>query len=201
MRAAAGGEVERFHFHQPQGSAARRFLAERERRRFGLRHEADAHGSILPNDAVRFLLGGGNRFGRECDGKVDRAGVGSEMEALGACTMHVLERGRQHVLTRVLLHVIEPPRPVDLPAHLHSRCERRGNHVRDAAIVEVDHVFDPYAAENPGVEGLPAGGRIERRTIEHDRCAAVTTEHLGDRAGEGREVGVGVVETEGHLQK
>jgi len=29
----------------------------------------------------------------------------------------LVEGRREHVLPRVLLHVIEPPRPVDLPVH------------------------------------------------------------------------------------
>ena len=120
------------------------------------------------------------------------------MEALGARTMHTIERSREHMLARVLLHMIEPPRPVDLPAHLGPLRERRRDDVHHAAILEVDHVINPHPAEHPRVEGLPAGRGIERRTIEHDGRAPVTIEHLSDGAAESGQVRVGVVEAEGH---
>jgi hypothetical protein len=40
--------------------------------------------------------------------------------------------------------------------------------VRDRPIVEINHVDDPDAAERTEVEGLAAGGWIERCSVE--RC-------------------------------
>jgi hypothetical protein len=73
--------------------------------------------------------------------------------------------------------------------------------VGDTAILEVDHILDAHAAENPRVEGLPPGSGIERRAIEHDGSSAVTLENVGNDRGEGGEISVGVVEAEGHVKK
>ena len=39
------------------------------------------------------------------------------MKALGTNGEEAIERGRQHVLTRVLLHVVEATSPVDCAVH------------------------------------------------------------------------------------
>ena len=120
---------------------------------------------------------------------------GPEVETLGSRAVRVNERGRQHVLAGVLLHVIEAPRPVDAAAHLAPPVQRRRHDVRDAPVVEINHVLDANAIEETGIEGLPARGRIERGPIEHDRTAPVHGEGVDHRGGERREVRVGVVET------
>ena len=82
------------------------------------------------------------------------------------------------MLPGVLLHVIEPPRPVDLavdrcPGVRGVRaCLTLGVHdVRDRAVFLIDDVHDAKAAERPGVERLAAGGGIEGRPVERDRPA------------------------------
>ena len=76
--------------------------------------------------------------------------------------------------------------------------ERHRDHVRDAAAVEIDHLLDGHSLELPGVEGLPAGRRVERRAVEHEGRATVLIDDLTDVGRECREVGVGVVEAAGH---
>ena len=56
----------------------------------------------------------------------------AEVEALGAHAKQAIERRRQHVLPRVLLHVIEPPRPVDGAATTSPGFSVPDDHVRDA---------------------------------------------------------------------
>ena len=98
------------------------------------------------------------------------------------------------MLAGVLLHVVEPARPVDRTLDAvprHGRIEQ----VRDpvALIDDVDH---RRRAEAPGVERLAAGGGVEGGAIEVDSSAVVAP--LDHRGVEGGEVGVGVVEAAGH---
>ena len=95
------------------------------------------------------------------------------MEADGARREQPVERRRQHVLPGVLLHVIEPPRPVDRAVHRSARARLRPRAALDTmcsdlAVVLV-HDVDDHAdaiAERAGVERLTAGGGIEGGPIE-----------------------------------
>jgi hypothetical protein len=71
------------------------------------------------------------------------------------------------VLPRVLLHVIEPARPVDRATHTRPAAEGSLYDVSDLAVLTIDHIDDARLAERSRVERLPARGRIERGAIEH----------------------------------
>ena len=89
------------------------------------------------------------------------------MEAHGRRVARVDERRRQHVLTGVLLDVVETPRPVDLAGDDLAGFERGREHVHDRAVLlAIDDIENRHAAERPEVERLAAGGRVERRAIE-----------------------------------
>ena len=117
--------------------------------------------------------------------EIDRRRVGAEMEALGAHAADTIERRRQHVLAGVLLHVIEAPRPVDRgpltpsPSRAPSRAPTLDD-VHNRAVVSIDDVDDPRAAERAGVERLAAGRRIEGGAIEHDAGAAADVADVDD---------------------
>jgi hypothetical protein len=59
------------------------------------------------------------------------------------------------VLSGVLLHVLEPSRPVDLASHV-TRLDFTFNDVKDLAVVPVDDIDDPRGAESASVERLPS---------------------------------------------
>jgi len=59
------------------------------------------------------------------------------------------------VLTGVLLHVLESPRPVDLSAHA-GRLDFIVKHMNNFASVRLDHVDYACAAKQAGVERLSA---------------------------------------------
>ena len=100
-----------------------------------------------------------------------------------------IERGRQHVLPGVLLHVIEPARPVDLPVGpRRQRRAARSTTCTTSPVVIVDHVDDRLAAEAARVERLSARRRIERRAIEHDVRTPVDDVAGTDDGVERREV-------------
>jgi hypothetical protein len=72
------------------------------------------------------------------------------------------------MLTRVLLHVIEPARPVDLTCNRRANLDRTIDDVGDPTIVSIDHIDYAYWAECSGVERLTPGRWIERCSIERD---------------------------------
>ena len=107
--------------------------------------EPDADGPVLPHDPVRFVFGGGEIARRQLARDVDRRGRGPEMEAHRPRAEQPIERGRQHVLAGVLLHVVEPARPVDGAVHGLPRREdasARFHHVHHVPVIVVDDVDD-----------------------------------------------------------
>ena len=79
--------------------------------------------------------------------------VRPEMEADGSDLEQAIERGRQHVLAGVLLHVLEPARPVD-PAVHRPGLDLALDDVHDAAVFVIDDVDDARGAERAGIERL-----------------------------------------------
>src|SRR4051812_39240894 len=104
------------------------------------------------------------------------------MKAHGLDTTDADDRRGQHMLTGVLLHVVESSLPVDLAVDGRSRqettvCARRHgatidlrsrDDMRDRSIVGVHDVDDAKTAEGSGVERLAASGGIERGSVERD---------------------------------
>src|SRR6185437_5466210 len=66
------------------------------------------------------------------------------------------------------------------------------------AVVFIYDVGDAHAGDRAGVEGLAAGGGIERCAVEVDGATVVRA--LDDPCVEVAEVGVRVVETVGHVR-
>ena len=143
-------------------------FAQRQFGRFGRGGEADAHLAVFPQQRVRGGFHGGNLVGRQLLVEIDGGRRAAEMKTHGLRTGLALERRGEQVLPRVLLHVIEPAIPVDVPAHPAILLELAIDDVRDVAVLAVEHVEHPGLADRAGVEGLAAGRRIERRAIEHE---------------------------------
>ncbi len=74
--------------------------------------------------------------------EIDRGRHGAEVKALGPRAGDTIERRRQHVLPRVLLHVLEAPRPVDRGRGPVPRASSPFDDVQDRAVVVVHHVDD-----------------------------------------------------------
>src|SRR5262245_42443590 len=73
------------------------------------------------------------------------------------------------MLPGVLLHVVEPARPVDDSTNRLSDPRRRSfDNVHDLAVLIVNHVDDARRTERACVEWLTACGWIESRAIEID---------------------------------
>src|SRR5439155_16520190 len=120
---------------QPQRAAALRLFTQRHARGVLSVRVADCDGTILPDDEVRLSFGRREVARRELPSEIDRRHRRTEMKADCPDAEHPVERGRQHVLTGVLLHMIEAPRPVDDTMHTLSYSECSIDHMRDRAVI------------------------------------------------------------------
>src|SRR5262249_49619860 len=159
--------------------------------------EPDAHRPILPDDPVRLALGAVNLLRRDLAREIDGRVLHAEMKALGPDAEQAIEGGRQHVLTRVLLHVIEPPRPVDRPVQRRRR-GRAIDDVEDPSFVRVHDVEDADVAERARIGRLTAGGWIERRAIEYEGGLPLMRRRVEERRVELAQVGIRVIQTFSH---
>jgi hypothetical protein len=108
----------------------------------------------------------------------------------------LLEDGREHVLSGVLLHVIEAPVPIDRARDFVGRRDRRREAMRDPSVVGIGDFEDRDAVDVAEVEGLAAGGRIEGGAVEVEGQGVGRA--VGDAGGELTQVGVGVIEAVRH---
>src|SRR5467141_2278283 len=105
------------------------------------------------------------------------------METDGPDVEQPRTRGREHMLSRVLLHVVEPARPADRASKnltgLGIRDSGLGtlsgrfDDVRDRSVLFIDDVHDAEGPQDAGVERLAARGGIKRRAIERHAEAIV----------------------------
>src|SRR6202030_3062072 len=92
-----------------------------------------------------------------------RASALAEVERDGGRSEPV-ECGGEQVLAVVLLHVIEPARPVDLGRDL-AGLQRLGEDVKHGAALLLG-IEDSHTAQRPPVAGLAAPFGVERSAIE-----------------------------------
>jgi len=157
VRAAARRQVAIRDLDDAQRARALRFLAQRQRGRLGVADVADGDGPVIPDHLVRPALGRRNGLGSDLAIEVDRRGLGTQVETHGARAVQRLECGRQHVLPRVLLHVIEASIAIDGPVHRAARLERAIDDVQHfTGRFIVDDVDNAHAAERAGIERLPS---------------------------------------------
>jgi hypothetical protein len=76
-----------------------------------------------------------------------------------------LERRRQDVLSRVLLHVLEAAIPVD-PAVCRARQHLAFDDVQHRSVITIDDIHNTRVTEGAGIEGLTTRCRIEGRAVK-----------------------------------
>ena len=159
------------------GPSRTRLLPQRQRRRFLGRREADRDRPVLPDDAVGFVHGALDVGRRGLALQVDRGHVAAHVEAHRAVVEQPIERGRQHVLARVLLHVIEASRPVDLAVSRAPPSSERPRHDVHDVVVQIHGLDDRHVRRDgrcrtagrrrwdrtPCDRASPRGGLRDRR--------------------------------------
>jgi hypothetical protein len=80
------------------------------------------------------------------------------------------------MLTRVLLHVIEPPQRIDCAMDCVADLRHEAlNYMQHALIFRIDAIYDPRIAQGARIVWLAATGRIERRSVQGYRDGAVVS--------------------------
>ena len=161
MGASAGGEVEAVHFDESQRALATGLFAQRQGGRFLGRGETQADLTVCPDNAVDLVFGRGDLGRRHHAVQVDGGIRDAQVKALGARMADRLERGGEQMLSGMLLHVIEPPSPVDHASDVRARFERPVENVHKPRFLTVDHVQHHAAAQDAQVVRLPAPRGVE----------------------------------------
>ena len=167
MRAAARAAVRAGEGHDAHVALERLFAAVVDRVQLRAAVELDVDGVILIDVPVRRCLDLQQLLPRNVGVEVDGHALHAHVEAHIVAAVARADQPRADVLAGVLLHMVEAPRPVDLPVYGRADGQGRGAFVRDDArpFVYVQHLG---AAEHTGVIRLPAALGIERRAVEHD---------------------------------
>jgi hypothetical protein len=122
----------------------------------------------LHNRLLRFF-----RF----ESQIDRRIVLSQVERDGEHAEVLRQNRRKQVLPGVLLHVVAPPRAVNLRLHLRSGQQRLLGAVPYRALLVLCHLVDRrqqlgararVRRQRPNVIRLAAAGRVKRRPVERD---------------------------------
>jgi hypothetical protein len=74
----------------------------------------------------------------------------------------------------VLLHVVQPARPIDSPSYYITATRRRTlDHVQHALVAIIDTLDHTHAIERASITRLATAGRIKRSAIENE-CGPAT---------------------------
>ena len=135
-------------------------------RQFSGRGIVDLHLPVGPDDLVGLAFGVQSLLPGDVGVVVDGHHVGTQVEAHVVAAVIRTEDAGDDVLSGVLLHVVEPPGPVDVPGN------SLPNFHSSIAGVENDPVFfvdvrDGYLSQCPVVSRLPAALWIEGRAVQH----------------------------------
>jgi len=97
----------------------------------------------------------------------------------------------------VLLHVVQPARPVDSPTHHITTTRRRTlDHVQHAIVTIVDTLNYARAIQRAGITRLTTAGRINRSAIEHNsRPATHAIAKIDHASFKLDQMRIGIIET------
>src|SRR5262249_1186493 len=125
-------------------------------------------------------------------GDVDGRDVRAQVEADRRVVEKLVEHCGEQMLSGVLLHVIETPRPIDTAGDGTGR-EARGDDMSNAAVL-VDDVGDRQIPKQSETMWLAAGGRVESGPVEVNMEAPRDRPDFEYLGFEGSLVGIGVIE-------
>ena len=107
---------------------------------------------------------------------------------------HSPDRAGDHVIRRVLLHMIKAPRPIDCAMHLRADFERLIRKVHHVAVHDLD-VQHARGIDEPRVERLTAGGRVKRAAIKANVEFAACGNAGGNARVEFRQISIVIVKS------
>ena len=162
MRTAAGAAIQILNGDDANDAFPLGWLAKAQILR-GI-FETDGYRPVLEDNFIGAALGFPNLRRLEDTGDIDGARFDAQMETHGLCVEQVDQHGRQKMLARVLLHVIEAALPVDDARDL-AGLERRGYLMRDPTVF-IHYLRDVNRAQLSDVVRLATGSGIKSGAIE-----------------------------------
>ena len=87
------------------------------------------------------------------------------MQADRHAAEHAPDRAGDHVVRRMLLHVVEAARPVDFAVHLRADRKRPVGQMQNVAVHDL-HVQNACGIDRAGIERLTARGWVKRAAVE-----------------------------------
>jgi hypothetical protein len=153
-------------------------------------------GAVLLDHPIGEAFGACHHLGRESAAlEVDGARVVSHMKGHGVQIAGFYERPGEHVLSRVLLHVIESTVPVDRAVDVPRRWRTTFHGVQHRLALALLHIDDGEASDAANIRRLSARGGVEIGLVQvHGMSAAVQRLRTHDDTTELR--GVGIVEVQ-----
>ncbi|MPM82542.1 hypothetical protein SDC9_129603 [bioreactor metagenome] len=201
MRRAAGAEIRVLNGDDAnRRDKPLRVLTQRQQLDFLLRFvERGGHGQIAPDIGVREVFRLGDLLARERLIEVDGCVVEREVKADVRGREQMVKRKRKQVLARVLLHKVEPTRPVQRNRNLTAHRQRAIHAMVDFAVLlaYVEHV---RFADGSGVGRLATALRKEHGLVEHDVESILDGGASGDDGGVLLQVAVQIIQAFRHVQ-
>ena len=193
VRAAAGAAVRAGEGDDAHIALERLFAAVLDLVELRAAIELDVDGVILIDVQVGELFNLHKFIPRNVGVEVDRDDVRAHVEADVVAVEALADEARADVLARMLLHVVEAARPVDLAGDALSHLEGLVTKVRDDAVflVNLKHV---RLAQNAGVIRLAAALGVEGRLREDNGVAALHLVAGDDGGGKALLKGIFIVE-------
>src|ERR1700682_682218 len=168
MRPAARLQVRAFNLDNAQDSTTLNFLPHSQFFKLLRGAIAHHHRSVFSNHLVRrSLCAFENVLGRLRPANINRAHLTAQMKRYRRPTVPLLKHRGKQMLAGVLLHMIEPPRPIDATLNV-PKLQLAINNVNDvfSSIAHIETIPIPQLAQ---VVRRASRSRIERRGIEHYR--------------------------------
>ena len=183
--------------HQPHRAFQRLFAAVFGAGQFRGGGQVAAHRRVGPHGCVGLGLGFGQLGGGQRDAGVHPHPGGADVEPHVLRAVQAVQRAAQDMLAGMLLHGVQPCRPVDAPLHRAAHGQRRVGGVKDGLAVGMHrpHGGVPQAA---GIAGLAAAFGVESGAVQHHGVAAGSRGAGQHGGGKGLQVRVVFVQFFGH---
>ena len=196
MGAAAGAPIRTGKLRDPHRAGQLLFAAIGQSGQLLRGGVPDVDGVVGPDISVGLPLHLQRLF--PCDGGV--VVNGDHVRAHVEAHIVTVEGAAQHtgddMLTGVLLHVVEPPRPVDMAAHLRAYGQRLVAQVGDDAVFLV-YIQHAGIAQRAEVGGLAAALGVEGGAVKGDGKAVFHGLAGRHHGGEVLRIGIFIVELDG----
>ena len=168
MGAAAGAQVGPACVHQPHRPVQLLFAAVGQGGQLPGLGVPAPHRPVRPHGGVGGGLGGGQLLRRQGQAHIHPHGGAADVKPHIVRPEHPVNGPAQNVLAGVLLHVVQPPGPVNPALHRAAHRQRRGGAVQNGALPHAGFGHG-HVVQRAGVAGLAAAFRVEGGPVQLHR--------------------------------